>query len=151
MCDMTNKLKALDMAISDGFLVHFVMTSLPPQYSAFKISYNMQKETWNIAELISYCVEEEERQKAEKGKNVANLVGFNHPSKNQAESGSSKQPKKKFKKNKVNKTTSHKNAQDAKVCKFCKSPKHLQNQCTTFKEWQRPKVLMLFHLLMNHS
>jgi hypothetical protein len=68
---------------------------------------------------------------------VANLVGFNHPSKNQAESGSSKQPKKKFKKNKVNKTTSHKNAQVAKVCKFYKSPK--QHQCATFREWLKNK------------
>ncbi|XP_025806783.1 uncharacterized protein LOC112885367 [Panicum hallii] len=40
MCDMENKLKTLDMSISDGFLVHFIMTSLPPQYSPFKISYN---------------------------------------------------------------------------------------------------------------
>ena len=29
MCDMANKLKTLDMAISDGFLVYFIMTSLP--------------------------------------------------------------------------------------------------------------------------
>ena len=45
MCDMANKLKTLDMAISDGFLVHFIMTSLPAQYSPFKISYNTQKAT----------------------------------------------------------------------------------------------------------
>jgi hypothetical protein len=70
---------------------------------------------------------------------VANLVGFNHPSKNQAESGSNKHPKKKFKKNNVNKTNSHKIAQDAKVCKFCESPKHLQKQCATFKEWLKNK------------
>jgi hypothetical protein len=139
MCDMGNKLKELDMAISDGFLVHFIMTSLPPQCSPFKISYNTQKGTWNIAELISYYVEEEERRKAKKGKNVTNLVGFNNPSKNQAKSRSNKQPKKKFKNNKVNKTTSHKNAQDAKVCKFFKSPKLLQKQCTTFKKWLKNK------------
>jgi hypothetical protein len=64
MCDMANKLKTLDMAISDGFLVHFIMTSLSPLYCLFKISYNTQKATWSMAELISYCVEEEERQKA---------------------------------------------------------------------------------------
>ncbi|XP_039834323.1 uncharacterized protein LOC120695068 [Panicum virgatum] len=38
MCDVANKLKTLDMAISDGFLVHYIMTSLPTQYSPFKIS-----------------------------------------------------------------------------------------------------------------
>ena len=45
MCDMANKLKTLDMAISYSFLVHFIMTSLPARYSPFKISYNTQKAT----------------------------------------------------------------------------------------------------------
>ncbi|XP_076950413.1 uncharacterized protein LOC143623368 [Bidens hawaiensis] len=40
MNDMHHKLKELDMVISDGFLVHFIMTSLPAAYEAFKINYN---------------------------------------------------------------------------------------------------------------
>jgi hypothetical protein len=32
-CDMAVKLKALDMSISEGFLVHFIMTSLPTHYT----------------------------------------------------------------------------------------------------------------------
>ena len=59
MCDMANKLKTLDMAISDGFLVHFIIT---------------HNATWSMAELISYCVEEEERQKAERMKDAVNMV-----------------------------------------------------------------------------
>jgi hypothetical protein len=50
-----------------------------------------------MAELTSYCVEEEERQKAERMKDVVNMVSqrFEHVSvsnapKHQAESGSSK-------------------------------------------------------------
>ncbi|XP_076948614.1 uncharacterized protein LOC143620929 [Bidens hawaiensis] len=35
MNDMAHKLKGLDMEISDGFLVHFIMTSLPAAYEAF--------------------------------------------------------------------------------------------------------------------
>jgi hypothetical protein len=88
MYDMKNMLKKLDMAISDGFLVHFIMTLLPSQYSPFKISYNTQKATWSMAELISYCVKEEERQKAERMKDVINVVSqhlervsVSHPSK----------------------------------------------------------------------
>jgi hypothetical protein len=76
MCDMAAKLKALEMSISEGFLVHFIMTSLPAQYVPFMISYNTQKGTWNIAELISHCVEEEERQKTAKMKDVANFCQF---------------------------------------------------------------------------
>ncbi|XP_076901210.1 uncharacterized protein LOC143555565 [Bidens hawaiensis] len=44
MNDMAHKLKGLDMEISDGFLVHFIMTSLPAAYEAFKINYNTQKD-----------------------------------------------------------------------------------------------------------
>ncbi|XP_076929153.1 uncharacterized protein LOC143593393 [Bidens hawaiensis] len=34
MNDMTHKMKGLDMEINDGFLVHFIMTSLPTAYEA---------------------------------------------------------------------------------------------------------------------
>ena len=51
------------------------MTSLPGHYTPFKISYNTQKGKWSISELISYHVEEEERQKSKK-KDMANLVSF---------------------------------------------------------------------------
>nr|GEU84263.1 UBN2_2 domain-containing protein [Tanacetum cinerariifolium] len=44
MSDMANKLKGIDMEISEGFLVHFIMTSLPMQFGPFKINYNTQKE-----------------------------------------------------------------------------------------------------------
>ncbi|XP_076950877.1 uncharacterized protein LOC143623995 [Bidens hawaiensis] len=53
MNDMTHKLKGLDMEISDGFVVHFIMTSLPPAYEAFKINYNTQKDKWTMSELIA--------------------------------------------------------------------------------------------------
>ncbi|XP_010269099.1 PREDICTED: uncharacterized protein LOC104605861 [Nelumbo nucifera] len=44
MRDMANKLNGMDMEISEGFLVHFIMTFLPAQFGAFKINYNTQKE-----------------------------------------------------------------------------------------------------------
>ena len=143
MCDMANKLKALEMSISDGFLVHFIMTSLPAQYAPFMISYNTQKGTWNIAELISYCVEEEERQKTAKMKDVINFVNFGK-GKHQAESGCSKNSKKKFKptpskgSNKTTQKTSQK-SKNSLVCNFCKSPKHMQKDCAGFKEWLQKK------------
>ncbi|KAD4982915.1 hypothetical protein E3N88_19586 [Mikania micrantha] len=66
MNDMARKLRGLDMEISDGFLVHFIMTSLPASYEAFKINYNTHKEKWLMNELIAMCVQEEERQKLDK-------------------------------------------------------------------------------------
>lgn len=44
MNDMARKLKGLDMEISDGFLVHFIMNSLTFLFKAFKINYNTQKD-----------------------------------------------------------------------------------------------------------
>jgi gag-polypeptide of LTR copia-type len=44
MNDMAAKLKDMYMAISEGFLVHLIMTSLPAQFGHFKINYNTQKE-----------------------------------------------------------------------------------------------------------
>ncbi|KAJ9562866.1 hypothetical protein OSB04_008026 [Centaurea solstitialis] len=73
MNDMANKLKSMDMEISEGFLVHFIMTSLPTQFGPFKINYNTQKEKWKMSELIAMCVQEEERLKIEKP-DVAHLT-----------------------------------------------------------------------------
>ncbi|KAK3023451.1 hypothetical protein RJ639_042663 [Escallonia herrerae] len=44
MNDTASQLKGLDMEISEGFLVHFIMTSLPAQFGHFNINYNTQKE-----------------------------------------------------------------------------------------------------------
>ncbi|GAV68556.1 UBN2_2 domain-containing protein, partial [Cephalotus follicularis] len=60
MNDMVSKLKGTEMAISEGFLVHFIITSLPVQFGPFKINYNTQKEKWKMSELIAMCVQEEE-------------------------------------------------------------------------------------------
>ncbi|KAK2989068.1 hypothetical protein RJ640_018857 [Escallonia rubra] len=70
MNDMASQLKGLDMEISEGFLVHFIMTSLPTQFGPFKINYNTQKEKWKMSELIFMCVQEEERLKSEQPDSV---------------------------------------------------------------------------------
>ena len=64
-CHMAAKLKSLEMEISDGFLVHFIMSSLPPEFSPFTINYNA-----SIDEMIAMCVQEEERLKAERIEHV---------------------------------------------------------------------------------
>ena len=63
---IASNLKALKLELSDDLLVHLVLISLPTQYSQFKVSYNCQKEKWTLNELISYCVQEEERLKQDK-------------------------------------------------------------------------------------
>lgn len=63
---IASKLKALKLELSENLLVHLVLISLPAQFSQFKVSYNCQKEKWSLNELISFCVQEEERLKQEK-------------------------------------------------------------------------------------
>ncbi|KAK4381944.1 hypothetical protein Sango_2919200 [Sesamum angolense] len=63
MSHLTLKLKALKLDLSEDLLVHLVLISLPTQFSQFKVSYNCQKEAWSLNDLISHCVQEEERLK----------------------------------------------------------------------------------------
>ncbi|KAJ4724491.1 hypothetical protein OWV82_003478 [Melia azedarach] len=65
MSYLASRLKALKLDIYDDFLVCLVLISLPSQFSQFKMSYNHQKETWSLNELISHCVQEEKKLKAE--------------------------------------------------------------------------------------
>ena len=66
MSNLISKLKALKLELSEEILVHFILISLPPQYNPFKINYNAQRKKWSLTELISHCVQEEERLKQEK-------------------------------------------------------------------------------------
>ncbi|XP_057975301.1 uncharacterized protein LOC131162715 [Malania oleifera] len=63
---LASKLKILKFELSKYLLVHLVLLSLLAQFSQFKVSYNGQKETWSLNELISHCVQEEERLKQDK-------------------------------------------------------------------------------------
>ena len=74
MSHLASKLRAQKLDLSEDLLVHLVLISLPTQFSQFKVSYNCQKETWSLNELISHCVQEEERLKQEKIEN-AHLTG----------------------------------------------------------------------------
>ena len=59
--DITAQLKKLGLDMSESFLVHFILNTLPHQYGPFKISYNTHKDKWSINELMTMCVQEEER------------------------------------------------------------------------------------------
>ena len=63
MSHLASKLRARKFDISEDLLMHLVLISFPRQFSQFKVSYNYQKDTWSLNELISHCVQEEERLK----------------------------------------------------------------------------------------
>ncbi|RVW51338.1 hypothetical protein CK203_075501 [Vitis vinifera] len=57
MRDIVAQLKSLEIEMSESFLVHFILNSLPSKYGPFKISYNTHKEKWSINELLTMCVQ----------------------------------------------------------------------------------------------
>ncbi|KAD4385252.1 hypothetical protein E3N88_25420 [Mikania micrantha] len=130
MNDMARKLKGLDMEISNGFLVHFIMTSLPASYEAFKINYNTQKEKLLMNELIAMCVQEEERQKLEKPDVAYLMATGSKKRKNNTHREASKVPK-----SNAGASSSSNNSNGKPYCKFCRKVGHKQKDCPDFKEW----------------
>ncbi|KAK2975463.1 hypothetical protein RJ640_003616 [Escallonia rubra] len=142
MNGMASQLKGLDMEISEGFLVHFIMTSLSAQFGPFKINYNTQKEKWKMSELISMCVQEEERLKSEQPDSAH--VAITDPSKG-------KRKVKKFGKGNVQgnrsasvtktdkASSSGTNGSSGPMCHFCKDKGHMRKECHKCREWLEKK------------
>ncbi|WVZ83632.1 hypothetical protein U9M48_030760 [Paspalum notatum var. saurae] len=138
MVDIAAKLKGMEMEISEGYLVHFIMTSLPPQFNAFKINYNSLKEKWTISELISMCVQEEERVRVDR-KDHANLVDHGKRGEPKDKKKLNFKPKKAvFKKSKGESSNAAGSSKGPK-CRFCKKHGHIQKDCEGFKNWLTKK------------
>ena len=116
------------------------MISLPPQYSTFQVNFNTIKDKWMLDELISQCVQEEERL-AKQG--IVHNVNFvtpgqgrkwkNKKRKQNSEKGSSdstggNQPQSKGKAKKK-----RRGPDDG--CFFCSKPGHQKKDCEGFKAW----------------
>ncbi|XP_061338030.1 uncharacterized protein LOC133284910 [Gastrolobium bilobum] len=66
MSNIAGKLKTLKLELPYELLMYLVIISLPAQYNQFVVSYNTQKEKWTLNELVSHCVQEEEKLQPEK-------------------------------------------------------------------------------------
>ncbi|XP_076959986.1 uncharacterized protein LOC143636218 [Bidens hawaiensis] len=139
MNDMANKLKSLDMEISDGFLVHFIMTSLLACFDSFKINYNTQRDKWSMSELMAMRVQEEERLKVEKPDVVH--VTTTKPLKRK---GNFKGESSKVHKASTSASLSSKATSGKLSCKLCRNTGHKQRDCPKFKEWLVKKGNHLF-------
>ena len=76
MRDIAAQLKKLGIDMSESFLVHFILNTLPHQYKPFKISYNTHKDKWSINELMTTCVQEEKRLVMELGESAMLATTF---------------------------------------------------------------------------
>lgn len=126
--DIVAQLKTLKVIMSESFQVHFILCTLPQQYTPFKISYNTHKDKWSINELMTMCVQEEERLIMEEGEKV-----------NLTTSISGKDRKKSVGTNKGNILTQPTIKKESK-CFFCKKKGHMKKDCPKFKSWFEKKV-----------
>lgn len=120
MRDIVAKLSSLKVEISESFLVHFILNSLPSEFTPFKISYNTHKENWSINELLTMCVQEEQRLKNESIESVHLATHF----KRNAKKGKGVPMKK----------TGNKD-----TCRFCKKKGHWKKDCLKYKGWLEKK------------
>ena len=129
MSDVASQLKGMDMTISKGFLIHFIMTSLPSQFGHFKIKYNTQKDKWKMSEPIAMCVQEEEERLKLERLDMAHLTM----------ASLSKKPFKKDKgKKRKQDNDASKNGQKEEnkmQCHFSNKKGHKRRYCYGFKAW----------------
>ena len=71
------------MRIKPKLLVHLVMASLPKEFEAFVVNYNMSPGTWDIEKTIAMCVQEEDRLKAAHSGSLNYVKDYNRKNYNQ--------------------------------------------------------------------
>jgi molybdopterin converting factor small subunit len=61
MSNVAARLKPLDLAIKDGFMIYLIFNSLPKEFKTFEVNYNSINNKWTLEKFITMCVQEEER------------------------------------------------------------------------------------------
>jgi hypothetical protein len=67
MSNVAARLKPLDLAIKDGFLIYLIFNSPPKEFKTFEVNYNSMNNKWTLERFIVMCVQEEERIKCNNG------------------------------------------------------------------------------------
>jgi gag-polypeptide of LTR copia-type len=141
MMNIASKLKAHKQDISEDMLVYLSLNSLLTSFRHFKMSYNCQKESSTVNELISHCVQEEERLKTDKSESV-NIASTSKGKKkykykiNSVAVTTSSQKKPTKDKKPVIKTEPDK---EKKRCFFCGSEEHMKKNFTNYHAWRAKK------------
>jgi hypothetical protein len=71
MSSAATRLKPLDLAIKDDFLIYLILNSFPKELKTFEVNYNSMNDKWTLKKFIATCVQEEERIKRNNGGVIA--------------------------------------------------------------------------------
>jgi hypothetical protein len=124
MSNTATRLKPLDFAMKDGFLIYRIFISLPKEFETFEVNYNSMNDKWTLEKFIAMCVQEEERIKRNNGGvDSVNISKHHQKRKNSA-------PKKEYIGKAV--STSYDHPVDKNQCKWCKKRGHYQKNCIEF-------------------
>ncbi|CAH9094416.1 unnamed protein product [Cuscuta epithymum] len=134
MSYIVSRLKTLKIEISEDVLVHIVLNSLPIAFDSFKVSYNCQKEKWSLNELISYCVQEEERMKQ-------NKIESAHLASSTSKDKGKKRKRTPIKREAAQGPPQKKHKEGETTCFFCKKSGHMKKDCTKYHAWKVKKGL----------
>ena len=116
MSNLASKLKLMDLALKEEFLIHLIFISLPKEFDTFVVNYNIQPEKWDLERLMAMCVQDEERIKAVNGGTI-NYVKDNKK-KNANPSSKSKGPM-------LHQPQQNKFTVEKDQCLYCKKTGHL--------------------------
>ena len=119
MSHIRSKLKGLNLELPEESIVYMALNSLPPHFSQFKVSYNCQKDPWSLNELISHCVQEEERLKSEQCESTHLTIASSEKAKDKG----------KQKGKQTAGVPPKKTSQKEKQCFFCKKSGHFKKDC----------------------
>jgi hypothetical protein len=56
MTNVVARLKPLDLAIKDGFLIYLIFISLRKEFETFEVNYNSMNEKWTLEKFMPMCV-----------------------------------------------------------------------------------------------
>jgi molybdopterin converting factor small subunit len=124
MGNVATRLRPLDLAIKDGFLIYLIFNSLLKEFKTFEVNYISMNDKWTLEKFIAMCAQEEERIKRNNGGvDSVNMAKHHQKSKNFA-------PKKEDKGKAV--STSFDHPVDKDQCKWCNKRGHYQENCIEF-------------------
>nr|GMD86530.1 Retrovirus-related Pol polyprotein from transposon TNT 1-94 [Ipomoea batatas] len=130
MANIAAKLKGMGMELSESWLVHLVINSLPPaEFGQFHVNYNTLKEKWSFKETKHLLVQEETRLK----KLRHHSIHFT------SQGGSSTNKRKSGKKGKTQHNTQLGQTQKKVKCFFYNKMGHLKKDCPKRKAWFEKK------------